>query len=805
MQTEEGALTGFSGNDLFDETPDFLARPGIYAAAIMADNLYRVRAVFCHVFEFLPVEIRKMGGKIFARAGTIENDRAIEHGCRFHAAEKAIDDVLAVSAFGEPGAKRRNGGKGMLGGFNQFRIRPGHGLEKERAGTDHPPLPVEQNACVECALRLLGSKEIFRQVFRDVAVFYFDSAGDGRVSAFGKTDYRDRSVAEIRREIPIFRRSFKRYWILQKKTSNGTDAGGFNAEPGGRSIGVIPENRAIPPFHRRNEQRAAQTRLAEHQSLENAERMLGAHLVHETSTVKKGSAECAVAQKKNGHPVRMHGFESFDENRICNRCGNHNTREYTGSNHWTQGMKIFTLDFNIMTAETNVLTKGPKVILNRAALPMFALTLPIVFEQIFRVLISSIDTIMLSTYSQQSVAAVGMVSQYIFFIQILFNVICIGTSIVLSQYLGANRSEDVKHVAQGSAVMTLVVAVVIAIGVVFGAKPLLSLYDIEPAVKTFAWQFMTIYGGAGAIFMAFSMLQGTILRAYGYTRDAMYIAIAVNVINVIGNSFALFGWFGLPVMGVVGVAISSTIAQCAGCFLLAWRIRLHPDIKFPLRGWKKVPRTIYRTILSVGVPTAGENCSYNVAQIIIMAMVSTLGTGAMSAMVYTQTIVRFVYVVAMSIGNAVQIKTGYFVGAKQPEAAYKRLYRYQIVGTAVSVGMILVINLFKTPLIGLFTRDVEIATLTSTLLFFSIYIETGRSLNLVTIPGLKGAGDVKFPVLYGIFSMWCIMVAGSYFLGLRAGWGLIGIWLSIGTDETLRGVVMLFRWKSKRWMTKAIA
>ena len=458
-----------------------------------------------------------------------------------------------------------------------------------------------------------------------------------------------------------------------------------------------------------------------------------------------------------------------------------------------------------MTKETNTLANKSKIITNRAALPMIALTLPIVCEQLLRVLISSVDTIMLSSYSQESVAGVGMMTQYVFFTQILFNVICIGTSIVIAQYLGAKRSEDAKHVAQGSAIMTLVIALSLGLAVILGTKPLLSVYELDPGVRKAAETFFIIFGGGGAVFMAFNMLQGTILRAYGYTKDAMYVAIATNVINVIGNSFALYGWFGLPVTGVAGVATSSAFSQVAACFLLAWRIRLHPDVQFPLRGWKKVPRNIYRTILSVGVPTAGENMSYNVAQIVIMAMVSTLGTLAMSAMVYTQTIARFVFIVALSIGNAVQIKTGYFVGAKQPEDAYRRLYRYQIIGTAISVSMILIINIFKTSIITLFTHQAEIATLTSTLLMFSIYIETGRSLNLVTIPGLKGAGDVKFPVLYGIFSMWCIMVAGSWFLGFQVGLGLIGIWIAIGTDETLRGIVMLFRWKSKRWMQKAIA
>jgi putative MATE family efflux protein len=412
---------------------------------------------------------------------------------------------------------------------------------------------------------------------------------------------------------------------------------------------------------------------------------------------------------------------------------------------------------------------------------------------------------MLSSFSQSAVAGVGMVNQYIFFIQILFMVICIGTSIVLSQYLGGKREEDAKHVAQASAVMILVTALAICILVVFGAKPLLAAYSLDAAVREYALQYFVIYGAGGALFIAFNLLQGTVLRSYGYTKDAMYISIATNVINVIGNSFALYGWFGLPVMGVVGVAFSSMFAQFAACLLFAWRIKCHPDVKLPFRGWQKVPRNIYRTILSIGVPTAGENMSYNVSQIVIMAMVSTLGTYAMSSMVYAQTIVRFVYITSMSIGSAVQIKTGYFVGAGKPEEAYRRLYKYQIVGTVISLAIIGLVNVFKMPMLGLFTNEPEILALASTLLLFSIYIEFGRSLNLVTIPGLKGAGDVKFPVFYGILSNWLIMVLGSWLFGIHFGLGLVGIWLAIGTDETTRGIVMLFRWKSKRWQQHAIS
>ena len=86
----------------------------------------------------------------------------------------------------------------------------------------------------------------------------------------------------------------------------------------------------------------------------------------------------------------------------------------------------------------------------------------------------------------------------------------------------------------------------------------------------------------------------------------------------------------------------------------------------------------------------------------------------------------------------------------------------------------------------------------------SIYLEFGRSLNLIFIGALKGSGDIKFPVFYGMFSNWVIMVLGSYLLGLKLGLGVAGFWLGIGTDETTRGIVMLLRWKSKRWMNKSL-
>lgn len=445
-------------------------------------------------------------------------------------------------------------------------------------------------------------------------------------------------------------------------------------------------------------------------------------------------------------------------------------------------------------------SKAPK-----GSLPMHKLCLPLVLEQFFRILVGSADTVMLSAYSGAAVAGVGLMTQYVFFLMLLFSVITTGTTIVLAQYIGAKKSqEELNHVANASTVMIMTLGVLLTFLVILGTKPLLSCYTLEDEVRRAAFDYFVIFGGIGAIFNAASLLQSAILRAYGYTKQALYVTFAANVINVAGNALSLYGFFGFPILGVKGVAGASLVSMIVSCILLQIIIKKKKDVAFNLKTVRSTPRSFYRLILSIGVPTASESLSYNISQIVIMAMISTLGTYAMSAQVYTRTICQYVYIVAIGMGAACQIKAGYFVGAQQSQIAYKKMFGYSLVATAVSVSMISLVNIFDQPIISIFTKNPEVFKLVNTLLRFSILVEFGRSLNLIWIGGLKGAGDIRFPVLYGMFSNWCIMVFLSWLLGLKLGWGVAGCWLGIGLDETTRGIVMVFRWISKRWMSKAL-
>ena len=116
-----------------------------------------------------------------------------------------------------------------------------------------------------------------------------------------------------------------------------------------------------------------------------------------------------------------------------------------------------------------------KVINNKSVIPsLSSLAFPLIIENLLRVALSSTDVLMLGGYSQSAVAAIGFVSQFVFFLTLLHNVIGIGVSILIAQYIGANRTEDAKKVSQAGTFMTLILGSVLAILFTALTFPLLS-------------------------------------------------------------------------------------------------------------------------------------------------------------------------------------------------------------------------------------------------------------------------------------------------------------------------------------------
>jgi putative MATE family efflux protein len=432
---------------------------------------------------------------------------------------------------------------------------------------------------------------------------------------------------------------------------------------------------------------------------------------------------------------------------------------------------------------------------------LFALTWPIFIEVMLHMLMGNADTLMLSQYSDNSVAAVGVSNQILFLLIVMFGFIATGTTILVAQYLGANNYKDAKEISSVSLSANLLISIIISFVIVIASEEILLLMNLPRELLPEATYYLQLVGGFSFI-QALIMTASAILKSYGYTKDTMYLTIGMNLINILGNYLFIFGPFGLPVLGVQGVAISTVVSRLIGLIVILYMLKKRVHFNFNFRELFKLPKHHLKNLLHIGVPTAGEQLSYNTSQMVITFFITIIGTEALTTKIYTQNLMMFILLFSLAVSQGTQILIGYLIGAKDYDSAYKRCLQSLYSGIIISTLMAIIFAIFSDNLLGIFTTNERILEIGGTLILLTILLEPGRAFNMVIISSLRAAGDIKFPTYIGILSMWGVSVPIAYILGIHYDFGLIGVWIAFICDEWVRGILMLHRWNSRAWMTK---
>lgn len=427
---------------------------------------------------------------------------------------------------------------------------------------------------------------------------------------------------------------------------------------------------------------------------------------------------------------------------------------------------------------------------------------PIFIETLLVMMLGAVDTFMLSRHSDNSVAAVGVVNQLMNLVFLLFEVISLGTSILCSQYIGAKRRDKVIQVVGISLLFNLISGLIVSVGLYLFAGNFLSMMGLRPDLMSEGLPYMKIVGGF-AFFQAISLSLSASLRSADKAKYPMYVAVVVNILNIIGNYTLIFGKFGMPALGVEGAAISTSVCRCASVILL-FIILLKKHIpSFPKELFRPFPWIELKNLLKIGIPSAGEHMSYSLSQVVIAYFINMISNEALATRTYVVNIVMFTYIFALSLAQGGAILIGHLVGMKKIRAAYTIGKRVMRVGVAFSVTLSLLVAIFGKTILSMLTSDPWIISTGAVILWIEILLENGRALNFFGVNALRSAGDIYFPVVIGIIVMWGVQVVGSYLLGITLGWGLIAMWAVFALDENIRGLIFVRRWNSFRWVGKS--
>lgn len=456
---------------------------------------------------------------------------------------------------------------------------------------------------------------------------------------------------------------------------------------------------------------------------------------------------------------------------------------------------------------------------------LYKLTMPIFIDIALVMMLGAVDTIMLSRFSDDAVAAVGLDNQLVSLVFLIYQFISMGAAIICAQYFGAGLRTRFIQIVGISLLVNILLGATISAMLWLWAEPLLTGFGLRENLMAEGALYLRITG-ALSFFQAISLTLSAVLRSTGKTIYPMVATVMVNILNIAGNYALIFGHWGCPAMGVEGAAWATAGSRIASVFLLmcfmptVWPSVSHSvsqqkkrlaKMKEKVAGkkdalktyFKPFPRQELKNLFRIGIPAMSEELSYSLSQIVITFFINQISTEALTTKIYCTTIITFVILFSSSIVQGGDIIVGHYVGQLRYRAAY--LLGNYVVRTAMLLTMIVatLLALGGRYILEFLTENEEIIRLGAWIFIIDWMLDIGRVKNIFACGTLRAAGDAIYPLIVGVLSQWIIAVGIAWVIGIHLGYGILGMWIAFCMDENLRGVILMRRWHSQRWKGKS--
>ena len=403
------------------------------------------------------------------------------------------------------------------------------------------------------------------------------------------------------------------------------------------------------------------------------------------------------------------------------------------------------------------------------------LTIPVFIEMALVMLLGAVDTVMLSRYSDNSVAAVGLDNQLMSLVFLVYQFFSMGAAILCAQYIGAGLRKRLVQVVGMALIVNTMLGLAVSALLFFYAEQLLQLMGLRPELMDDGLVYLRLTG-ALSFFQALSLTFSASLRS------------AAKVV-----------W---PQLGVEGAAIATATSRAIAMLLLAAiHFRVHIS-RFPLRYFRPMPWQELRNLLKIGIPAMSENISYCLSQVVITYFINQISNEALAARTYCHNMIMFVYLFCLSITQGGDILVGHLVGQQRHQAAYilgNYFFRWSMIITLTGS---VVLAITGRSILTAFTDNADIIAMGVWVLVVDIFLEIGRTSNIFAGSTLRATGDIIYPFVVGVIFQWSIAVGLSYIIGIPLGYGLVGMWIGFALDENVRGIILVRRWQSGKWRSK---
>ncbi len=436
-------------------------------------------------------------------------------------------------------------------------------------------------------------------------------------------------------------------------------------------------------------------------------------------------------------------------------------------------------------------------ILNRK---IWVVAIPIILQNLLDAAVNSADVVMLNYVGQSSISAVSLANSMIgIFFMFLYG---IGTGIAMlsAQYYGKGDLKTIEKVEGIGLKFALSVAVLGMMLALFVPKILMRIYTNDETLVGIGAGYLMIIAPS-LIFWAISSVYMSILRCIDKVAVSTVLEAFSLVANVILNAVFIFGLFGVPKLGVAGVALATVISrflQLTGCVVVS--LFMKPGVSLTLRSMIGRHRDLEKDFVGMAVPAIGNDIVWALAFSVYSMIMGHLGDDAVAAYSINNVVRNLGTVLCYGIAAAAGIITGQILGEGDREEGIDA--GHACLRLSVFTGIIG--GLIVLAFIPLTLRVVNLTETASDYLRFMLLINTyyisGTAVNTTLIVGVfRSGGDSRFGFKCDLIDMWAYAVPlgliAAFVLKLPVKW----VYFLLCTDEFVKWPWVLKNFYSYKW------
>ncbi len=423
----------------------------------------------------------------------------------------------------------------------------------------------------------------------------------------------------------------------------------------------------------------------------------------------------------------------------------------------------------------------------------FILAYPVMLSQLGQVAVGMADSMMVGRLGALELAASSLANS-IFFVILMFGIgISMGLTPLVSKSFGKGKTHQISRLFSNSLLINFSTSLVL-FGIILLFSQNLSVLNQPKEVEVLALPFLSIITASLVPLMVFQTFK-QFLEGLSQTKQAMFITIAANLVNVFLNWLLIWGYWGFPELGFLGAAWATLISRVLMMVLMGAYVlysKRFADFGLRILGFK--PNwTLCQRILKIGIPT-GFQFIFEVSAFSAAAiMMGWIGVNALAGHQIALNLASISYMMATGLATAGMIRVSHYIGKEDYKGMREAgMVAFGMVATFMFVCA-LVFFLLRFFLPTLYIDDPQVISLAASLLVLAGLFQLSDGIQVVGLGVLRGLEDVKVPTIVTFLAYWGLGLPLGYLLAFKMGFAEKGIWIGLFIGLTLTAGMLLYR------------